>query len=552
MPVQARPQCSPGGLTDEGRISGTWTFLPENNVPRSSAQSYDEVPFPNLPVPGSQPERLSTIAALRGMPPADLSRVRVLELGCASGQNIIPMAERLSGGTFLGIDYSAGQIAAARATARDLNLVNVEFRRLDIANLPPDLGTFDYIVAHAVYSWVDADTRDKLLAACRGQLAPHGIAFVSYNVYPGWHVHDMLRAMMLYDSRHARTTDERIAAARGLLHLLNDSLAKENPFTATIKVQLTQLMAQSNAYLLHDHLEEINEPVYYRHFVAHAARHALQPAGEGVLGIRFSDYLGSEAEERLSEITADPIEKEQYRDIVRNRSIRHTLLCHQNVELTRSLQPELLQGMYLSAQLKPQTPDVDPRSPELARFTAANDLRISTAVGFIKAALVHLGEIWPNYISFEDLIAASCERLEAGSSLSADEIRRLQDNLMQCCAGGIAAVNAGPQSFTTTVSDKPQASPLARWQAQRGDVATNRKHEAVRLEQFERHLLPLVDGQRDAGQLLDEMAASAEAGRFVVFDQQELVKDPVHARRALGIALPQSLARLAHNAFLVS
>ena len=306
----------------------------------NSAQRYDDVPYPSLPAPGSHPERLATIAAMRGMQPADVSRARVLELGCGTGENLLPMAERYSQANFLGIDFSARQVELATRAAIELGLSNVEFRKLDIAQLPADLARFDYIIAHGVYSLVDGETRDKLLAACRTHLAPQGVAYVSYNTYPGWHVHDMFRSLMLYEGRDAKATAERVTAARRLLIFMNDSLSVENPFTSTVKEQLVPLMARSDAYLLHEYLGEVSQPVYFRQFVADARRHELEPAGDVSLGIRVADYLGAEAERSLGEITTDLVEKEQFRDIVRNRALRQTLLCHRDVELARSLRPE--------------------------------------------------------------------------------------------------------------------------------------------------------------------------------------------------------------------
>jgi methyltransferase-like protein/2-polyprenyl-3-methyl-5-hydroxy-6-metoxy-1,4-benzoquinol methylase len=525
-------------------------------VPRNSAQLYDEYPFPNLPVPASQPERLATIAHLRGFKPRDVAEARVLELGCAGGQNLVPVAERHPGASCLGIDQSARQIDMANQLVGDLHLANIEFRQQDFAQLPADLGSFDYIIAQAVYSWVDADQRDQLLAVIARHLAPEGIAFVSYNVYPGWHVHDMLRAMMLYDARDARTADEMIAAARKLLGFLNNSLADENPFSSTVKPQIARLIAQSDAYLLHDHLAEVNEPVYYRQFAAHARRHGLAPAGDCVLGLRFSDYLSPETEQRLATITTDVAEKEQYRDIVRNRAIRQTLLCHEGLSLTRLPRPEMLEGLYFASNLAPENSEVNLQADQVERFVSPRGLRISTALPLIKAALAHLGAIWPDFVSLESLHAAASARLEArGGPLSPatdGDIGRLRDNLLQCCLGDLVELRRHPAPFTAAVSARPTASPLARWQAERGDVATNRSHEAMRLEYFERHMLPLLDGTRDLPSLVEELTAQAASGRFVIFDQQQLVQSPEQTRKSLDIALPETLAQLARSAFLVA
>ncbi len=532
-----------------------FAFMSEDPMSLNSAQHYDEVPYPGLPVARSQPEWLATVGKLRGMQPADPAVARVLELGCASGQNLIPLAERAPQATYLGIDYSARQIALAQEAAGDMGLANIAFRQQNILELGAELGTFDFIIAHGVYSWVAADVRDKLLAVCRHHLAPQGIAYVSYNTYPGWQVHDMFRAMMKYEARHARNSGEQMASARKLLDFLQASLTADAPYDALVQAELALLSKQDDNYLRHDHLEEVNHPVYFRHFMAHARTHELQLLGDGALGLRSTDYLGPEAEENLNQITDDPIEKEQYRDIVRNRTIRQTLLCHQAVALERGPSVQRLKGMYIESHLQSDNSEVEPGSAITERFSTPGGLRVSTAVPLIKAALVHLGEIWPSYIPLEDLVAAACARIEATSdrptAIPPSEIDRLEDNLLQCCAGGIIEVHSQPPSFTPLPTTSPTAGPLARWQAARGEVVTNRRHQALRLEPFDQHVLLLVDGSRDVPKLLDDLTVAVTEGRLAVWDGQQHVTDPARAREILADALPRALTRLAQNAFLV-
>src|SRR5687768_17974910 len=82
------------------------------------ASSYDAVPYSVGAFPQTRPDRLATVAKLFGMRPAPPSRCRVLELGCAAGGNLIPMALADNASDFVGIDLSARQIADAQATAR--------------------------------------------------------------------------------------------------------------------------------------------------------------------------------------------------------------------------------------------------------------------------------------------------------------------------------------------------------------------------------------------------------------------------------------------------
>src|SRR5689334_10242006 len=82
--------------------------------------SYDELPYDSLFVAQSHPDRLAAMAVLFGLEPPPVERCRVLELGCAEGANLLAMAQTLPGGTFVGVDLSARQVADGRAVAEEL------------------------------------------------------------------------------------------------------------------------------------------------------------------------------------------------------------------------------------------------------------------------------------------------------------------------------------------------------------------------------------------------------------------------------------------------
>ncbi len=528
------------------------------------ATSYDAVPFPGLAIAASQPERLATIGLLRGLQPADPAEARVLEFGCATGQNLLPLAERYPGATLLGIDNSERQIEAARQLAGQAGLPNVSFRCQDLAQLPSDLGQFDYIIAHAVYSWVDAATRDRLLELIGQCLAPQGLAFVSYNTYPGWNVHELLRAAMLYDSRTASTPAQRIGMARNLLGFLEATLTDESPYSKVVRHEVGHLLQQKDAYLLHDHLEAVNQPVYYSQFVAHARGRALQVAGDCVLDIRAGDRLGPEAEHELAVLTADPVEREQFRDIVRHRGIRQTVLCRADATLTEQPPEGTFEKLYLEAPLRPEAPTGDAATgevlaseagEEVTRFLGTSGLRISTSVPIIRHALANLGESWPRFVPWEELVNAAVEQTSEASPSTAvtdADQQRLRDSLRQSCYGGAIQAHCRPQSYVTQASERPLAGRLARHQATLGDIVTNRRHEAVRLDPIDRNVLELLDGQRDRAAIVDALCAAAQQGRFVVFQHQQLVQNADQAREVLSSVVPEALERLARGGFLIA
>ena len=137
--------------------------------------TYDQVPYPALSFSQSHPDSLAIMATLLGMTTAPVERCRMLELGCAVGGNLVPMAYALPDSEFVGIDSSASQITEGDAMIAALELGNITLKHLDILDVDPSLGQFDYIIAHGVYSWVPEAVRDKILQICKQNLAPNGV-----------------------------------------------------------------------------------------------------------------------------------------------------------------------------------------------------------------------------------------------------------------------------------------------------------------------------------------------------------------------------------------
>jgi hypothetical protein len=88
-------------------------------------------------------------------------------------------------------------------------------RQGDIGELGAELGRFDYIVAHSVYSWVPEAVREHILVLCRELLSGNGVAYISYNALPGWRMRGMLRDVLLHHCRHASTPGARLAPPTG-------------------------------------------------------------------------------------------------------------------------------------------------------------------------------------------------------------------------------------------------------------------------------------------------------------------------------------------------
>jgi cyclopropane fatty-acyl-phospholipid synthase-like methyltransferase len=107
---------------------------------------YDSVPYGVASYSDTHIARLHMIGRLLGMEPPDFRRARVLELGCAAGGNLLPMADQYRASDFTGIDLSPVQIRQGRELIAELGLSNVALRAESIVDFPASAGKFDYII----------------------------------------------------------------------------------------------------------------------------------------------------------------------------------------------------------------------------------------------------------------------------------------------------------------------------------------------------------------------------------------------------------------------
>src|SRR6202790_5236892 len=130
------------------------------NTVRDALSVYDKVLYPATTFPRTHPNRLATVAILRGLEPAPINRCRVLELGCGAGLNLIGMAFQLPTSEFVGLDLAQRPIASGQASVTGFGLQNIGLHSMDLCDASPErFGQFDFIIAHGLYSWVPQPVR---------------------------------------------------------------------------------------------------------------------------------------------------------------------------------------------------------------------------------------------------------------------------------------------------------------------------------------------------------------------------------------------------------
>jgi SAM-dependent methyltransferase len=423
------------------------------------------------------------MAILFGLEPAPVERCRVLELGCGDAGNLVPMVLALPGARFVGIDSAGTAIARGRELAAALGLANVTLEPASIELYEPPPGGFDYVIGHGVYSWVAPPVRDRLLALCRRALAPAGIAYVSYNALPGGRLRQALRDMLRFHSAELERPDERAEQARALLRFLLEGWPANHP----LRRHAEGMLERDDSSLVHDDLAEVNDPVYFHEFVAHASAHGLQYLAEADF---FEMQTGVVSEPVLDTLLAveDPLRREQYLDFLKGRMFRQTLLCHDDAPVDRSPRPAVVERLALSSPAAPSGP---PDGAGRVVFEGPGGATLTTDNATVIAALERAADCWPGALWVRDVDgdrAALCDAV----------LRGYAANLLQ--------LHTCPPRLAHVPGEQPQASPLARRQAAGGDLVTSLRHRSVRLEdELGRRLVTLLDGTRDRAALAAEM-----------------------------------------------
>ncbi|MGN6134381.1 MAG: methyltransferase regulatory domain-containing protein, partial [Aureliella sp.] len=437
-----------------------------------SVYSYDAIPYPSHPFEATHPDHIYTMARLFQVEAPLPDKASILELGCASGGNIIPLAVQLPDARIVGVDLSGKQIADGQATIDRLGLKNIRLIAQDFQGVDDSFGQFDYILCHGVFSWVPPSAQQRILQICRERLSPNGVAYVSYNAYPGWFMRGMIREMMLHHIKHVPDPKGKIAQARAFLAFLVASTEdQDTPYAKILKGELDLLAKHPDAYLFHEHLEENNRPVFFYEFMEMAKEQNLQFLGESSLSSMITSNLPPKTAEALTKLTSDVYHRSQYTDFVTNRMFRQTLLCHKEVKVNRHIDQNRLAGGHYGASFRLDDnaqgqnlmPDV-----EIA-FKCSNGRQIKTKNSALKALVFALADAWPRSLTLAEICAEVEKRLSGVVVVGNREQYSIAPlaaaNLLQLYVRGDIEFRFPPDRFTTELSERPMVSPLTRLQA---------------------------------------------------------------------------------------
>jgi SAM-dependent methyltransferase len=501
-------------------------------------QSYDDTPYVHAPMMRSHPGRLAAQAVWRGLTAPDAARARVLEIGCASGGNLLPLAATMPQARFLGVDLSPVQIAAGEARRRRYRLGNVELRADSFEALSAADGAFDVIICHGVYSWIPEPLRESLLRVIRERLAPDGIAMVSFNVLPGWRLFQIARDAMLLNARLLEDPAQRAQATRELFKLLQTQSANRYSYGKFWRDEATHMAAGGDAYLAHEIFEESNAPETFADFAGRAGRFGLDYLGEAAVVANNEADLAPEGADSIRRLSGgDRLKRETYIDIFSGRSFREALLVRSG-RAEPTGEPDLDALHYIPAlEVELAVARDRPGAFRLSLKETELLFRDSGAEPAMRRLLLRR----PASSRLADLVE------DADAALRAE----VAECLRVAVEAGLLAISTVPVDCASRLAERPKLWPLAAMDAEDSDHTATLRHSAFQYAPLQRLLAPWVDGTRTRDELVAAAVEMAQRGELTVGGPSGPVTDADELRAALAGGVDDALAGLCRNGLLV-
>ncbi len=471
--------------------------------------SYDALPYEGIPIPETHVEMLAAVGRLFGVGTADPQHCRVLELGCAEGGNLLPMAFYLPGSRFVGLDLSRRQIEDGRRLLAAVGLENVTLLHRDVMQNSADLGRFHYIIAHGLYSWMSAPVQARLLEICREHLEPGGIAYVSWNALPGWHTRAVMRDMLRHHTASATDPRRRLALALDFLTQYGEALAEEaGDLAAILKAEVAYLRQAPPSYLYHEYLVETNTPLLFSDFLQRVRSAGLEYVADVDLHTLLPHTLGPPGQRALAPMH-DRLERIQYMDFLRARRFHRSLLTPAGTTVREAPDPAVFCTLAFHTDLASDE-EIDLAHDTPQAFTTPTGARYAMRHPLTKAAAMTLALAYPDSLSFQELTEAAAALVtEHGDGAYAPGEEALVRELLDLVAWGAVRPVITPRRFAAAPSPRPCAHALARAQVALGlDVVASVRHTAVHLDEPARQFLARLDGRQDLEALTQAMAAS--------------------------------------------
>jgi SAM-dependent methyltransferase len=457
------------------------------------ATAYDSVRYPGSVYTQTDPAALGVIAKLFGLPFAPFKSCRMLEIGCGDGVNLINLALSAPGSRFLGVDLAQTAIANAKADAAACGLTNVEFIAADLRDIDASFGSFDYVVAHGVLSWVPKPIASALIRVIGERLAPGGIAMVSFVALPGGRTLQVIRDLLTYETRDATSPEDKLSRSVAALESFIGLWSAKGADTAYMIDAARRTLARAPGALFHDELSECYEPQLIADVAVAASKSGLLYLADArpraIAEALFPSESAAYARVRAG---GDWARFQQYLDFQDMRSFHNSVFVKGGAPDRRRCASRL-EGLWIQCDLR-EVECESVKSDEVV-FMTGEGVRLSTNDPSLAALFRGLANAYPEALPLSDV----------------PDLVAVADHVFKLYTSQVARVSTAPSRARREAGQRPLASALACRQAARGerDLATLMQTVARMESDPLITLVTLLDGTRVRADLALPWAAMA-------------------------------------------
>lgn len=277
--------------------------------------------------------------------------LRYLDMGCGQGFGLCLTASLHPDMEFVGIDFNPAHIAHARALADKAGLGNVKFVEGDFVELgnnwPKELGQFDYVVIHGVWSWISSNVRKSAVDALKKCLVPGGLVYNSYNAQPGWHAGSILRELLtiLTHSESGQAQLEALRRSIGVIKQLREAGAIVFNAYPGLTQRLNMLDKHDLRYVANEYVNEAHT-IFWGHEVAFEMAHAkLTFIASATLPENFLPALLPPQQAEIINRYTQPLIRQLLIDVTINQAFRRDIYQYGVVPAIKGPQIECLEKM---------------------------------------------------------------------------------------------------------------------------------------------------------------------------------------------------------------
>lgn len=397
----------------------------------------------------------------------------MLDIGCASGHHLLPLAERFPESRFHGIDSSDSAIRSARQAAEAAGLRNVTFEHADLREWQPDDDGYDYLVAHGMLSWITDDAKQSLLDLMAQSLAPEGVAYLSYNTLPGWSLRQEAAAMVkaLPPLAPNKDLDSQLKTLASAANLADSAHGKH------LAEIFSDMRRKGPEILVFDELAPSCDPFHFSQVLRWTGERRLRYLGEATLPGNLPPQLAPEALKSLEGLQSDPVLFQQTLDLLSGRTHRSSLFCSAEAPLDTATTTSVV--LHFAVRLKVSSlPEKAVQGEVVGQFHAA--LAAST----------------PSARLVSDLMEDCARRL--GSRWDPEPAAKaIASWVYQAARLGWIELRTDTVKARTHAPHRPQLSPLNRQLASRLEPLVDAFHQTCRFPESHRQVVAAMDGAHD-------------------------------------------------------